>query len=129
MNKLLKSFGLFVGIGLLNTIIFALYLSISGLPGGEVGMAPYLILLESAKAIIISTIVYLIFRNKFEVTTIRIILLYQVVYFLILIIAGVNPFDDNHAELALWMYIISFLVTGGLIMTIKLNSGPSKNKN
>lgn len=129
MNKLLKSFGLFVGIGLLNTIIFTLYLSISELPGGEVGMAPYLILLESAKAIIISTIVYLIFRNKFEVTTIRIILLYQVVYFLVLIIDGVNPFDDNHAELALWMYIISFLVTGGLIMTIKLNSGPSKNKN
>ena len=85
MEKLIKTTVMFIGVGLLNTIIFTVYLSNTGLPGGEVGMFPLLIAMESGVAIVLSTVTYLIFRNRIEVTTIRTILTYQVVYNLTLI--------------------------------------------
>ena len=132
MEKLLKTILLFIGVGLLNTLIFTVYLSNTGLPGGEVGMFPLLIAMESGIAIVLSTVIYLVIRNRIEVTSIRTILTYQVVYFLTLILSGVSPFDNDLTDvfktLTLWIYLISFLVTIGLTMTTKLINGLRTNR-
>ncbi|MBX2967128.1 MAG: hypothetical protein KF845_13360 [Cyclobacteriaceae bacterium] len=132
MEKLIKTIGLFIGIGILNTIAFTFYLSTTGLPGGEVGMAPFLIAMESGIAIVLSTVIYLLVRNRFKVTTIRIILIYQVIYLLTLIFSGVNPFDGDltatFKTLAQWTYFVSFLVTIALLLTAKLISGLMTNR-
>jgi hypothetical protein len=127
MEKLIKTIGIFIGVGFLNVIAFTFYLSTTGLPGGKVGMAPLLIAMESGIAIVLSTVIYLIARNRIEVTTIRTILTYQVVYFVTLIFCGVNPFDRDLTEtfktLTQWTYFISLLVTIGLVLTTKLIDG------
>jgi hypothetical protein len=132
MEKLIKTTVIFLGVGLLNTIIFTVYLRNTGLPGGEVGMFPLLIAMESGVAIVLSIVTYLIFRNRIEVTTIRTILTYQVVYFLTLIFSGVSPFDNDLTDvfktLTLWIYLISFLLTIGLTMTTKLINGLRTNR-
>lgn len=132
MEKSIKAIGIFIGAGLLNTIIFTVYLSNTGLPGGEVGMFPLLIAMESGIAIVISTVTYLLIRNKIEVTTIRTILIYQVVYLLTLFVSNINPFDSDLTDvfktLTLRIYLFSFLVTIGLAMTIKIIDGLRTNR-
>ena len=132
MDRLIKTILIFLGIGILNTVAFTVYLSTTGLPGGEVGMAPLLIVMESGIAIVLATVTYLLIRNRIEVTTIKTILTYQVIYFLTLIFSGVNPLDndltDTFKTLTRWTYLISFLVTIGLIMTPKLIDGLRTNR-
>jgi hypothetical protein len=132
MDGLIKNILIFIGIGILNTVAFTVYLSSTGLPGGEVGMAPLLIVMESGIAIALATVTYLLIRNRIEVTTIKTILTYQVIYLLTLILSGVNPFDsdltDTFKTLTRWTYLISFLVTIGLIMTTKLIDGLRTNR-
>ena len=79
MDGLIKTILIFLGIGILNTVAFTVYLSTTGLPGGEVGMAPLLIVMESGIAIVLATVTYLLIRSRIEVTTIKTILTYQVV--------------------------------------------------
>jgi hypothetical protein len=133
MERLLKTTGIFIGVGLLNTIIFTVYLSNTGMPGGEVGMFPLLIAMESGIAIILSTVTYLLIRNRIEITTIRVFLTYQIVYLLTLFISGINPFDKNLTDvfktLTWWIYLISILVTIGLIMTNNLVNRLRTNEN
>ena len=132
MDGLIKTILIFLGIGILNTVAFTVYLSTTGLPGGEVGMAPLLIVMESGIAIALATVTYLAIRNRVEVTTIKTILTYQVIYLLTLIFSGVNPFDndltDTFKTLTWWTYIISFLVTIGLIMTTRIIDGLRTNR-
>ena len=127
MNGLTKTIAIFIGIGILNTVAFTVYLSTTGLPGGEVGMAPLLIAMESGIAILLATVTYLLIRNRIEVTAIKTILTYQVGYLLTLISSGVNPFDSDLTDvfktLTMWIYLISFLVTIGLVVTTKLIDG------
>ena len=133
MDGLIKTILIFIGIGILNTVAFTVYLSTTGLPGGEVGMAPLLIVMESVIAIALATVTYLLIRNRIEVTTIKTILTYQLIYFLTLILSGINPFDsdltDTFKTLTRWTYLISFLVTIGLIITTKLIDGLRTNRN
>jgi hypothetical protein len=133
MDGLIKTILIFIGIGILNTVAFTVYLSTTGLPGGEVGMAPLLIVMESVIAIALATVTYLLIRNRIEVTTIKTIMTYQLIYFLTLILSGINPFDsdltDTFKTLTRWTYLISFLVTIGLIITTKLIDGLRTNRN
>jgi hypothetical protein len=127
MDGLIKNILIFIGIGILNTVAFTVYLSTTGLPGGEVGMAPLLIVIESGIAIALATVTYLLIRNRIDVTTVKTILTYQVAYLLTLVFSGVNPFDneltDVFKSLTRWTYLISFLVTIGLIMITKIVYG------
>ena len=132
MDGVIKTTLIFIGIGILNTVAFTVYLSTTGLSGGEVGMAPLLIVMKSGIAIALATVTYFLIRNRIEVTTIKTILTYQVIYFLTLILSGVNPFDSDltytFKTLTRWTYLISFLVTIGLIMTTKLIDGLRTNR-
>lgn len=127
MDKLIKTIAILIGIAILNVAIFIEYLSNTGLPGGEVGMAPFLVMLESLIAIVGSIVIYLLIRNRIEVTVTKTILIYQAIYLLTLIFTGQNPFDSDSSDvfvkLIQWTYLISFIVTIGLIIITKLFAG------
>jgi len=121
---MLKTLVLFIVIGFLNTFIFIVYLSNTRFPGGEVGMAPFGIMLGSAIASVGSLLAYLLIRRRIEMTVTKSILTYQFAYALTLIIGGLNPWDNDLSDifkkLSQWTYLISFMVTVGLIVIIKL---------
>ena len=50
MEKIIKAFASLMGIAVLNLVTFVLYLSVRKLPGGEVGMVPFLVALKSVIA-------------------------------------------------------------------------------
>jgi hypothetical protein len=132
MERIIKTIVMFIVIGILNTIVFTIYLGTTGLPGGEVGMLPLLIALESGITISLATLTYFLIRNKIEVTTIKTILIYQLIHVLTLISLGANPFEsestNNYVSLNQWTYLISFLVTVSLIITTKLVNRLNKNR-
>src|SRR5690349_8720751 len=126
MEKLIKVIGVFIGLGFLNSWIFALYLPTTGLPGGEVGMAPILIGIDSLITVIISTLIYLLIRNKINLTITKAILMYQIIYLLTLVFSGVSPLDINmnndYGRLTLWTYLIpTFLAFGLIVITYLFN--------
>ncbi len=122
MNKSIKILFLFLITGILNTVFFIKYIKSTDLPGGDVGMAPFIVIIGSGMCLIISFAVYLFLNKKYTVNVIKSILLYQFIYMLILMFAfgGSNPFDkqidQDFRNINLWMYLISFIVTGLLIM-------------
>jgi hypothetical protein len=88
--------------------------------------------LESGITISLATLTYFLIRNKIEVTTIKTILIYQLIHVLTLISLGANPFEsestNNYVSLNQWTYLISFLVTVSLIITTKLVNRLNKNR-
>lgn len=117
-----------ISIGFLNTLLFTIYLTTTDLPGGEVGMAPFVIAIESLIAIFFSSVIYLLVRIKNDISLIKTVLIYQIVHFLILMISGVNPFNKEMSEglrnLSFWTYLISFFVTLSLVAILRLIKDP-----
>jgi len=108
--------------GILNTLIFIRYLDSTGLPGGEIGMAPMGIILGSIISLIISIIIYYLLQLKIKLNAIKSILLYEVIFLLVLILAfgGMNPFEKeitNYKNITLWIYLTSFITTGIMIIS------------
>ncbi len=122
MYKSIKILFLFLIIGILNTELFIQYIKSTGLPGGEVGMAPFGVIIGSGMCLVISFVVYILLNKKYDLNVIKSILLYQFIYLLILMFAfgGTNSFDkqidQNFRNINLWIYLISFIVTGSLII-------------
>ena len=122
MYKSIKTLLIFLIIGILNTIIFIQYIKSTGLPGGEVGMVPFGVIIGSIICLVVSFIIYLLLDRKYIINVIKSILLYQFIYLLILIFAfeGTNPFDKqldkDSRDINLWIYLTSFIVTGSLII-------------
>ncbi|WP_435523440.1 hypothetical protein [Chryseobacterium indoltheticum] len=111
---MLKSFVIFIVMSLLNVQFTEWTLSQIGLPGGNYGMLSILILIECGILSTIGFVTVLIFK-KHHYSIFRIALLFEILYLLLLIISGVNPFlylIDNKDEnfLNLFMYLNSFIV-------------------
>jgi hypothetical protein len=118
-----KIIALFIGIGVLNFLVSAIYISMSGLPGGEVGMAPLLIAILSIFAIVISSVVYWVTKIWTDnLTPVRSVFVYQAVYLLVLYFGLGSPVTGMGEELlfesSFWIYLLSFLVTLVLIVVL-----------
>ena len=89
-------------------------------------MAPFGVVIGSGLCLVISFAVYILLNKKYDLNVIKSILLYQFIYLLILMFAfgGTNPFDkqidQNFRNINLWIYLISFIVTGSLIILNKI---------
>ena len=122
MSKYLKTFIIFLLIGLLNTFIFIAYLDRTGMSGGEVGMVPVVVILGSVISLVISFILYYLIKRKREFGLTKAILLYQSVYLLVLIFLGPNPFSQelssDFQKIYFWIYLISFIICVILISTL-----------
>lgn len=110
-------------IAILNSLIFNSYLKSTGLPGGEVGMIPLVVMLFSLITFITSLIIFLILlKRKIKLDSTKYILLYQSIYLVVLIVAGQNPFENGlgkeFKEITVWIYLASFLATFALIIIL-----------
>ncbi|MDX1752074.1 MAG: hypothetical protein R3259_02735 [Salinimicrobium sediminis] len=122
MSKFLKILLIYISMGILNTLIFIRYLESTGLPGGEIGMAPMGIILGSIFSLVISVIIYYLLQLKIKFNAIKSILLYEVIFLLVLILAfgGMNPFENeitNYKNITLWIYLTSFITTVIMIIS------------
>lgn len=81
---------IFISIGLANSILFIIYMSLANLPGGEVGMMPFAILIEFGFSAVITIIIYLFSKLIKELNLIKLVLIYHIIYFGLLISKGLN---------------------------------------
>ena len=115
MIKLLKFICLIIIIGVSNFIFSIIYLSSTNLPGGEVGMLPFLILIYSLIGLIISAIIYILIELKYKLSLTKYIWIYQIIYILILVYYNTNPFKNRYVGILnnweLWLFINSIIVS------------------
>lgn len=115
MIKFFKIFILFITIGIFNFILSILYLSFLKLPGGETGMLPLLILYYSLFTIAISSVLFIIIELNYKLSPQKYIWIYQVIYFLVLVINKTDPFENRYGGIInnwnLWPYLISIIAS------------------
>lgn len=129
MNFIFKNFISYFLISLLSTLIFIGYLDYKGYPGGEVGMAPLLMMLNCVITITVSIIVILLIKiiTQKELSLIKNSWIFTLTYFLSLVFFfGSNPFKNYDNEIYknvdLWSYlcvIISLLLMNTILLTRK----------
>jgi|GEM_PF-5257535 len=115
MKKIAIIIGIFFLIGFLNTTLFIQYLKTTKLPGGEAGMAPFIIIITSAISLVISVLVYLIINLNKKISIVSSIAIYHFVYFVGLIVWGLdwqNLFSIEYINLDLFIILIAILVWG-----------------
>jgi len=117
----IKIIALYIGTGIANFFLSIIYLSLSGLPGGSVGMAPFLIIILSGITLVISTALYWVMRiGTNHASMVRAVIIYNAVYFLILAFSWIEDGTDDPAmnEFLFWAFLLSFLV--GLVLVVVL---------
>lgn len=129
MNIILKSIISFVLLGLLSTIIFIWYLTYKKYPGGNVGMAPLLIILNSLLSLVTSLIALFIIKilAKKELSIIKSNFLFLIInIFILFFYFGSNPFiyyeNEIYRNVNLWSYLsvfISLLIVNGILLIKK----------
>lgn len=92
-----------------------IYLSISDLPGGEVGMLPFGIALVSGISALIAIAIELIITVKVNVSFKMSIIIYHLVYFGLLIYNGLS-FSNEDGLSALDFAIVSIAIFIGVII-------------
>ncbi|WP_370899432.1 hypothetical protein [Chryseobacterium gossypii] len=90
-NILLKSLSLFIIMSFLNFVFSVLILSLTDVSGGNFGMFPFFILIECLIISVIGIITVLIFKKHYS-SIMRAAVLFEILYVLVLIISGINPF-------------------------------------
>lgn len=80
--KTLLYIGIFLLIGILNTIISAEYIKLLQLPSGEVAMLPIGVMVVSGISLGVSTILVLIINIRNQISLTTSILMYHIIYFM-----------------------------------------------
>jgi len=115
MKKIAIIIGIFFLIGFLNTTLFIQYLKTTKLSGGEVGMAPFVVMISSAISLVISVLIYLIINLNKKISIVSSIAIYNFVYFVGLIVWGLdwqNLFSIEYINFDLFIILIAILVWG-----------------
>lgn len=113
-NILLKNLAVFIVMSFLHVQFSIWLIRLMDLPGGNVGMLPILIMLNCLVVGVVSLITVTIFKGGYP-SIIRIAVLFEILYLLILMFSGGNPvryfFDrDDSNLLDLLLFIHSFLI-------------------
>lgn len=129
----MKNLGILIGtlilIGFANAILFIPYMSIAKLPGGEVGMMPFAILIESGISAIFTILIYLISKLFKELNLIWTIFVYHIIYFGLLISQGLNLkelYKFKSWNYDLFIIIIALIIWALTYLIIKTKNAKSK---
>ena len=96
MNFLLKNLIIYSVLSFLSILIFIFYLSLAGYPGGSVGMAPFIVILNCLISFAISIILVIILKFKMEISLLKSAWIFTIIYFLTLLFYfGINPFKGG----------------------------------
>ena len=88
--------------------------------GGEVGMVPMVILLASIISFLVSLIIISVINHCRSMNILKSVLIYNFVYFIVMMIFGLNPADGNgfYENADLFTVFIAFI---SMILTLILS--------
>ncbi|KAB1230173.1 hypothetical protein [Chryseobacterium viscerum] len=110
--KTLQIIGIFLLIGILNTVISAEYLKLLKLPSGDIAMIPIGIMIVSGISLAISTILILIISTQKQLSLIKSVLIYHIIYFITNTFFGLEwPLSNfSFTNIDFCIIIIGFIV-------------------
>jgi hypothetical protein len=118
-NILVKSALVFIFMTIINFVLSILILYLPNIHSGSFGMHPFLILIECCFVSVIAFITVIIFKKNYQ-SVLRIAILYVVIYLVVLILSGFNPFGEKEKRtFSLLIYInsgITFFIVYLLIL-------------
>lgn len=124
MNYYVKIILILIFYSIINPILVGAYIGTSGLPGGNVGMLPLLILLASIITIPISLLILYLIRLRKVLEIGLPIMLNNFIYITVLVYFGINPFyselGQEYAKLDFIILLISFMSSGILFIVFKI---------
>jgi len=114
MNYYLKHFISYVDINVLSTIIFTIFLKVKEYPGGAVGMAPFLIIINCVVAVFLTFVLLTILKFKLNLNLLKSTILFSIVYSIsMMFYFGANPLEERTDEMSwnvdLWSFISEFI--------------------
>ena len=129
MIFIIKNFASYFSISLLSTLIFIWYLQFKSYPGGAVGMAPLIIIINCiiATSISLTTVQIIKLIVKKELSLIKSNYIFTLVYTLTMFLYfGSNPFENYDNEITknvvIWSYfseIITLIIINIILLIIK----------
>jgi hypothetical protein len=124
MNYYAKIILILIFYSIINAILVGAYLSTSGLPGGNVGMLPLLILLAAIITIPISLLILYMIRLRKVIEIGQSIIANNFIYISVLVYFGINPFyselGQEYAKLDFIILLISFMSSGISFIVFKI---------
>jgi hypothetical protein len=124
MNYYAKIILILIFYSIINAILVGAYLSTSGLPGGNVGMLPLLILLAAIITIPISLLILYMIRLRKVIEIVQSIIANNFIYISVLVYFGINPFyselGQEYAKLDFIILLISFMSSGISFIVFKI---------
>ena len=126
MNYYLKHFISYVVISVLSTIIFTMFLSFKEYPGGAVGMAPFLIMINCVVAVFVTFVLLGILKFKLKLNLLQSTILFSVVYSIsMMFYFGANPLIESTDEMSwsvdLWSFVSEFISFAIFNLGIQIN--------
>jgi len=119
--KILQIIGIFLVIGILNTVISSEYIKLLKLPSGSAAIIPIGIMAVSGISLTVSTILLLIISIQKQLSLTTSILIYHIIYFIAITYFGlewpVSNFSFTNIDLSI--IIIGFIVWGCIFAIIK----------
>lgn len=113
MNYYAKIIFILIFYSIINPILIGAYLGTSGLPGGNVGMLPLLILLAAIINIPISLLILYVIRLRKAIEIGQSIMVNNFIYITVLVYFGINPFcselGQEYAKLDFIILLISVI--------------------
>ncbi|WP_155960731.1 hypothetical protein [Flavobacterium daejeonense] len=113
MNYYVKIILILIFYFIINPILVGVYLDISGLPGGNVGMLPLLILIAVIITIPISLLILYVIRLRKAIEIGQSIMVNNFIYITVLVYFGINPFyselGQEYAKLDFIILLISLI--------------------
>ncbi len=116
-------------ISLLATILFIFYLKTTNYSGGQIGMAPFVIVFYLFTCIGITSIPTLLLKIfKIEISVLKSSILFSIIYLLLLIFYfNSNPFNTDKylGDINLWFFlseVFSFLILNTVLIIRKINN-------
>jgi hypothetical protein len=126
MKIYLKILILYIVFCIVNPMLLSAYLKEKNLPGRDVGMMPVAIFIELLIAIPISLFLVYLIRKKVLINEIPSLWIYIVVVFTELMLAGLNPFEEEkepaYRNLEISIIVITLACSLFLIFLIRLFS-------
>jgi hypothetical protein len=107
---------------LLHFFIYIYYIGTTGLPGGDVGMAPIAVFLVSSASALIASIIYFLFSLKYSLSFFTTVLIYQLSFLSFGVFLGGQNFWNvitnlNYSNVELAAYVISIALSLILILS------------
>lgn len=132
MNKNSFFLLIYILIGIANSVLYTLYLGTTGLPGGNIGMMPILIILVCLITVGASIAIVLLLKFfKLKINYTKAIIIFHIIYTVLIgrtgFVALFGDLSDPYIQLEIWLtgiMLVIFLLS--LFIAIRLDNRVNK---